>query len=50
MEVRETLMLNRALVEAIGDVERGRTYGADAFMEKVAQRWPENTEGVPASR
>lgn len=39
-EVRETLRINRALGEAMEDLHHGRTYSAEEFIAKVAERWP----------
>ena len=39
-EVREALRMNRAIGEAMEDVRKGRTYGAEEFMAKVQERWP----------
>jgi hypothetical protein len=39
-EVRETLRMNRALREAVADVEAGRVFTSAEFMAKVQERWP----------
>ena len=38
VEVRETLRMNKAIGEAMGDVREGRTYSAEEFMGKVRER------------
>ena len=39
-DVTESLRLNRALGEAMEDIEEGRTMSADEFMAKVESKWP----------
>ncbi len=52
-QIRETILrLNLALAEAHEDLEQDRVYSAEAFAERVQDRWPGATppEAAPTGR